>query len=192
MSKKKRETSDIEKALKTIQFGVEERAINAAAAKLHSCLEPRMRGFIFGRLDRADAEDVLQETMKGIFKGLFQIKGLSDESLFAWCYAIARNKINDHLRKHISRRIEPLPPEEIAKYVEESQQSQPLSPRDKLDCEYAMDLLAKSKPECREYLWNRFMADMDYFSMAKMYEVNADTMRMRINRCLETARELLS
>lgn len=179
------------RALSTIQFSVEEDAVVAASKRLYVCLAPKLRGFIFGRIHANDASDVFQETMKGIFGGICKFQGQSERSLLAWSYTIARNKINDHLRRHCSRRLEPLPDEEISEYVGASEKTEPLSAKDKLDCEFAMKLLKKAAPECHEYLWNRYMADMEYWDMATMYEVESDTMRMRIMRCLKTARALL-
>ncbi len=192
MCAKRLKKSEMLQALSTIQWNVEEDAVVAASERLYVCLAPDLRAFIYGRIHANDAADVFQEAMKGIFGGICKFQGGSEKSLLAWCYRIARNKINDHLRKHISRRLEPIPDEEIEKYVEESGKTQPLSEKDKLDCEYAMKLLKKADPECHEYLWNRYMADMEYWDMGTMYEVNSDAMRMRITRCLETARTLLS
>jgi DNA-directed RNA polymerase specialized sigma24 family protein len=84
---------------------------------------------------------VLQEVLKSIATSLKRFEGNSTEAFWAWCYRIARNRLNDHFRKKASDRLQPMPLEELWQLVESSAQASPLSPADKHDLDYAMKLL---------------------------------------------------
>ncbi len=113
-------------------------------------IEPDLRLFIFGSVRPEAAEDVLQEVLKGITTSLKNFTGSSKEEFWAWCYRIARNKVNDQYRKQANDRLRPMPPEELWQLVEASAKTDPLNTGDRLDLQYAMSLLADSKPECRD------------------------------------------
>jgi len=59
----------------------------------------RIHNFAFARLrNRADAEEVVQETFTAVFKSIDAYRGQS--SLLAWIYGIAKNTINNQLRRN--------------------------------------------------------------------------------------------
>jgi RNA polymerase sigma-70 factor (ECF subfamily) len=60
-------------------------------------LEDRLRPFIQKRVaGEADAEDVLQEVLLRVYRGIGRLE--EEERFDAWMYRIARNAITDHLR----------------------------------------------------------------------------------------------
>lgn len=67
----------------------------------------RVHNFAYARLrNRADAEEVAQETFVSVFRSLDSFAGRS--SLLSWIYGIAKNTVNNHLRRAraIDQRIE--------------------------------------------------------------------------------------
>lgn len=60
-------------------------------------LTTRLRPFIQRRVSDADADDVLQDVLLRMHKGLAQLR--DREQLPAWMFRIARNAIADHLRR---------------------------------------------------------------------------------------------
>ena len=112
--------------------------------------------------------------------------------MWAWCYRIARNKVNDHLRKQSSDRLQPMEPEELWQLVETSAQSNPLSAEDRIDLEHALKLLAEAKPECSEFLWQHFVIGLDYSELAEERNMSYDNVRMKIGRCLGEAQTLMA
>jgi DNA-directed RNA polymerase specialized sigma24 family protein len=76
--------------------------------------------------------------------------------------------------------------------VESSAHVSPLSPADRHDLEYAMSLLDNSKPECREFLWRHFVFGLDYAEIAEEQNVSYDAARMKIGRCLDEVKSLVS
>jgi RNA polymerase sigma-70 factor (ECF subfamily) len=58
----------------------------------------RVYGYTYSRLrNRADAEEVTQETFTAVFRSIDAYRGRS--SLLSWIYGIAKNTANNHLRR---------------------------------------------------------------------------------------------
>jgi DNA-directed RNA polymerase specialized sigma24 family protein len=85
-----------------------------------------------------------------------------------------------------------MPHEEILDLVDASEQAEPMTAADRHDLEYALKLLDGSKPECRDYLWNHYVIGFDYGEIAEEQNLNYDNVRMKIGRCLEEAKSLVS
>jgi RNA polymerase sigma factor (sigma-70 family) len=161
------------------------------AGFIHASIEGDLRLFILRKVHPSANEDVLHEALKAIVINLSAFRGKTDAQFFAWCYRIARNKANDQLRKQSTDRIKPLPEEELWRLVEATAEYEPLSPADKLDLEYAMKLLMKSKPACCDFLWNYYVIGLDYAEIADEFKSKYNAVRMKIQRCLDTARKLM-
>ena len=162
------------------------------AEEVFRLIEPDLRFFVFSAIQPPVAQDVLQEILKSIATSMKKFEGSSNKEFWAWCYRIARNRLNDHFRKKASDRLQPMPPEELWQLVESSAQASPLSPADKHDLEYAMKLLTASKPECHDYLWKHFVFGLDYAEIAEERNLNYDNVRMKIGRCLDEAKSLVA
>jgi RNA polymerase sigma factor (sigma-70 family) len=130
--------------------------------------------------------------LKGITISLKNFKGDADKIFWGWCFTIARNKVNDHLRKVVNELAQPYPPDELGRLVEASALTTPLSPEDRHDLDYALKLLDRSKPECRDYLWKHFVVGLKFTEIAEEQNVSDDSVRMKINRCLETVKALVA
>jgi RNA polymerase sigma-70 factor (ECF subfamily) len=58
----------------------------------------RVFAFVFSRVrDRADAEELTQESFTAVFRSIASYSGRS--SPLAWIYGIAKNNVNNHLRR---------------------------------------------------------------------------------------------
>jgi len=58
----------------------------------------RVHNFAYARMrNRADAEEVVQETFTAVFRSIDAYRGQS--SLLSWIYGIAKNTVNNHLRR---------------------------------------------------------------------------------------------
>lgn len=162
------------------------------AEEIFRLIEPDLRFFVFSAIQPPAAQDVLQEVLKGVTTGMKKFDGGSNEEFWGWCYRIARNKLNDYFRKKATDRLQPMPPEELWQLVESSAQASPLSPADKHDLEYAMQLLTGSKPECRDYLWRHYVFGLAYAEIAEEQNISYDNARMKIGRCLDEAKSLVA
>lgn len=156
-------------------------------------VEPAIRFFIFKAIDSPhDAQDVLQVALKSIATSLVEFKCKTNDQFWAWCYSIARRRLYDFYRKKASNRLQPMPEEEFQNLLESSAEGSPLSPADKLDLDYALGLLIRSKPACYDYLWNHYVIGLDFSEIAEEQNLTKDNVRMRIGRCLELAHTLVS
>lgn len=145
---------------------------------------------VFSAIGQPAAEDVLQDIMQAIITSLPKFAGNSHGELWAWCHRIARNKINDHLRKKMRERAEPTPPEELVRLADT--QDSALSAADRLDLEAALRMLIEAKPECHALLWNYFVLGLGYDDIATENEASYDSVRMKVGRCLELAQTLVN
>jgi RNA polymerase sigma factor (sigma-70 family) len=161
------------------------------AEEIFRMIEPDLRLFVFGAIRPPAAEDVLQEVLKAAATGMKKFAGGTNEEFWAWCYRIARNKLNDHYRMKATDREQPMPQDELWQLVEASGDNSPLAAGVRDDLEYAMKLLTASKPECYDYLWKHFVFGLDYGVIAEEQHLSYDNVRMKIGRCLEEAKSLL-
>jgi RNA polymerase sigma factor (sigma-70 family) len=162
------------------------------AEEIFRLIEPDLRFFVFSAIQPPAAQDVLQEVLKSITTSLKKFEGDTDKEFWAWCYRIARNRLNDHFRQKASDRLQPMPQDELWQLVETSAQATPLTAADRHDLEYAMNLLASSKPECRDYLWKHYVIGLAYGEIAEEQNLNYDNVRMKIGRCLDEAKSLVA
>jgi len=162
------------------------------AEQIYHAIKSPLHDFIFGRLKHHASQDVFQETLNAVTASLAKFRGDSDGEFWKWCFSIARNKVNDHLRKQESDRLQPMEPEELWQLVETSTQNSPLSAEDRLDLQHALKILAEAKPECSEFLWQHFVLGLDYSELAEERQISYDNVRMKIGRCLGTAQELMA
>ncbi len=183
---------EVIKLVKTYRLteGIAERV--RLAEEIFRLIEPELRFFVFSAIRPPAADDVFQEVLKAVATGMRKFAGGTNEEFWAWCYRIARNKLNDHFRRQATERLQTMPQDELWELVESSAQVSPLSPADRHDLEYAMKLLTSSKPECYEYLWKHFVFGLAYGEIAEERNVSYDSVRMKIGRCLDEAKSLLS
>lgn len=164
------------------------------ADAIFSRIEPELRRYVESKIRPQFADDVLQETLKATVISLPTFSGQTSDDFMRWCRGIARHKIHDQYQDNAkgSERFQALPPEEIAELIGLSVAATPLATGERLDLDYAMKLLAESKPECGEYLWKRIAFNFSLVEIAEELELDYDTTRMRVKRCLDTVRELVA
>jgi RNA polymerase sigma-70 factor (ECF subfamily) len=74
------------------------RADQGDFALLYDRYFPRIYAFAYGRLrNHADTEEVVQETFMAVFRSIDAYRGQS--SLLSWIYGIAKNTVNNHIRR---------------------------------------------------------------------------------------------
>jgi RNA polymerase sigma factor (sigma-70 family) len=162
------------------------------AEEIFRLIQPDLRFFVFSSISHEAAEDVMQEILKAIATSLKKFEGGTAKEFWAWSYRIARNKLNDHYRSKAADRMQPTPPEELWQMMELSAQDAPISPAVRHDLDYAIKLLTAAKPECNELLWRHYVTGLDYAEIAEERDLNYDNVRMKIGRCLEEAKSLVS
>jgi len=183
---------DLIKLVKTYRLtaGLAERI--RLAEEIFRLIEPDLRFFVFSSVAHHAAQDALQEILKAVATSMKKFEGGTVKEFWAWCYRIARNKLNDYYRDKAADRMQPMPPEELWQMMELSAQEAPMTPAVRHDLEYAMNLLTASKPECYDFLWRHFVIGLDYGDIAEERNMSYDNVRMKIGRCLDEAKSLVS
>lgn len=153
---------------------------------------PDLHLFVFSKVAQHSAEDVFQEVLVAVATSLKKFQGGTEKEFWAWCYAIARRRLADHFRKQAADRLTPVPPSDLWQMMDISAQVMPMTAEIKHDLEYAMKLLINSKPECYEFLWNHFVFDLDYADIAEDKGISYDAARMKVGRCLDEVKALVS
>jgi RNA polymerase sigma factor (sigma-70 family) len=184
--------SDLIKLVRTYRLtaGLAERL--RLADEIFRLIEPDLRVFVFSGVSPDAAKDALQEVLRAIAISLKNFRGDTEKEFWAWCYRIARNKINDHFRSKAADRTHPVAPDELWQLMEASAQNAPISPAVRHDLEHAIKLLTAAKPECSELLWRHFVIGLDYAEIAEERNITYDNARIKIGRCLEEAKSLVS
>jgi RNA polymerase sigma factor (sigma-70 family) len=183
---------DLIKLVRTYRFaaGLSERI--RLAEDIFLIIEPNLRLFVFSKISNDSAQDALQEVLKAVATSLKQFKGDTEKEFWAWCYRIARNKLNDQFRKQYADRMQPTAPEELWRMMELTSQDAPITAQTRHDLDYAIKLLTASKPECYDLLWNHYVIGLDYAELAEERGLQYDAIRMKVGRCLEEAKSLVS
>lgn len=109
----------------------------AAFTALYERYYQRIYSFSFLRLrNHADSEEVVQETFTSVFRSIDAFHGKS--SILSWIYGIAKNTVNNHIRRSVAReqRVQRAERELVRNHV----WSSPSTPEE----EYSMQRCAES------------------------------------------------
>jgi len=160
------------------------------ADELTLAVAPDVDRYIRSRYRGNNVEDIVQETLFAMTKGLTRFRGEADRDFMNWCFGIARHKEADEVRDLKPGRRVSLSDEEIWRAVEASAVEEPISADERMDFENVIRLVAIVKPPCDEFLRNRKMG-MHYAEIGRKHGISADAARQAVNRCMELARKLL-
>ena len=152
---------------------------------------PALRQFICAPTRPDLAEDAFQETLLALATRAGQCRARTESEVWKWCYQVARNKMADQWRHAGGAETVSLEIEAVRRAVEASGGEERISHDEREELEYAMGLLAAVKPPCVDYLWEAFALNSTYVEMGALHGHSASAMRMKVNRCLALARELV-
>ena len=156
------------------------RAVAADAA-----LHPALQRFIEGRLrDRSDSEDLVQETFLRLYD-YSRTRTVADVGAF--CFAVARNLIRDHLRR---RRVLPAmeePSEEIACPAPRADEI--LAYRERV--EVLRQALHVMPPLRREVFLRRRLDEQDVATVAEALGLGRSAVEKHVSRAVADLRRAL-
>ncbi len=153
---------------------------------------PESTAFLHRHCPKDQVEPLLNDILIAIALGLDRVRGKDEKQFWRWCYQIARNKLADLHEGINADPTLPFDPKDLAETIEASATHTPLSAGERLDLEYALDLLRAAKPPCVGYLWDHYILGLDYTELGHLYGLSPDAMRMQVKRCLVLANELLT
>jgi RNA polymerase sigma-70 factor (ECF subfamily) len=153
----------------------------------------RVYTFSFARLrNHADAEEVVQETFISVFRSIDAYRG--DASLISWIYGIARNTVNNQLRRRKTQeqRMEQARPE----LMRTSRSGLVGSPEDQLalqrSAEVVKDRLSSVADWQAEVFVLRHMENLSIGEIAKRMSRSHDSIRSSLYRVKRLVVEAVS
>jgi len=169
-----RELSDEEVIKKVLagEIAIYEKIVNRYQQKLR-----RLAGFYFR--DDLAVEDIVQETLVGVYKNLGKFK--ADKKFAVWLFVIARNKVMDELRRR--RKLLPLfenipVKEEEVFGIEEA---------DRIKLQNGLNKLpTKQNQAIRLY----YFADLSYQEISRRLKLPVNTIRSHLKRGKERLKTL--
>lgn len=162
--------------------------------EFEALIEPhydRLYFYILGEVrDKELAEDLLQSTMESAWKSLDQLR--NRESAYAWCIAIARNKINRFYRmqntsKRSNKGYTELKTIDNLEALQDDILSEIIA---KENWETVESALSQVKETNQTVLRMRLIADMSCKEIAQCLDMNCSTVRSRYARGLMQLRDL--
>jgi RNA polymerase sigma-70 factor (ECF subfamily) len=159
-----------------------------AFERLFRSYAPRVFRFAMMHLNnRAQAEEVVQETMIALWKSAKSYRSQSRVS--SWVLGIARNKALDRVR---ARRREP----EFVRERFDGRASARATPeqvaRQEIQAERVRQALGQLSPEHREVMVLAFYHDLSYSEIAQMLGCPEGTVKSRVYYAKEQLKKLLS
>ncbi len=143
----------------------------------------RVYSFAFARLrNRADTEEVVQESFTAVFRSIDAYRGQS--TLLCWIYGIAKNNVNNHLRRAKSHemRVERAEPGMVmgAASLDASTPEDHLSLRRYQDS--VTQLLASVASWQSEVFWLRHVENLTIGEISERVERSNDAVRSSLYR----------
>ncbi len=144
-------------------------------------ITPKLYGYLINTLkDKSLADDILQNTWTKAIEALpeFENRGYGFK---AWLFSIARNEMRMHWRKD-GREV--AYDENLHDVYENDKGGE-----DKIFIEQTIKKLSAGD---QELIHLRYIADLSFLEIAKLLNINPVTARVKINRALGRAREILN
>jgi RNA polymerase sigma factor (sigma-70 family) len=155
------------------------------AEKIAIALSPKLQLFIRLRCPEEQAEDILQETLVAISRGMDEVEV---GHFKAWCYAIASHKRANFFKRESKRPLEFLPPDELEEILHREAEDDPLEADEEQDLDYALKLLAEVSADCVECVSLHFLARLTYREIAQIWNSTEGAVGIKVRRCCEAAR----
>jgi RNA polymerase sigma-70 factor (ECF subfamily) len=143
----------------------------------------RIFGFVYTRVgNRADAEEIAQETFVAVFRSLESYRGQS--TLLSWIYGIAKNTVNNAMRRARtqSQRLEDMGPEELGP----SRSLESCNPEERLSLHRCADAIGEQLASVAEWQSEIFVMrhvhDLSIREISERTERSSDAIRSSLYR----------
>ena len=149
--------------------------------ELHKALShPLISFFVFrGQVNQWEAEDIYQETIVKIIKGIGSVR--DNKKFRSWCWQIARNTLIDHFRKF----------DKYDQALKETSMNDKIFEKDiehpKEETETREECVSKGIQE-----FGKIMPERAYVIQLKMNEVSIETISERIGRTAAATKQYVS
>ena len=153
---------------------------------------PAMEKFIARRLRSDLVEDACQETLIAIATGLEHVTAKTDQACWGWCYGIALHKSTNQWRAAGKHPALSLDLSEVQEGLEAVMREESIPAGERLDQDWALQMLKALKPPCADLLWERHGLGLSFAQIGEMHGLTPAAARMAVNRAMASARELLA
>jgi len=166
---------------------------NAACDVVIRMISPELHLYLCSRLEPAWVEDVHQEVLIGVATGLRGFRGTTEPEFWGWCFGIAHHKVCDAVsrKQRTKERFVSVDEEQLRRAVEVASAGQALPQEEAAEVDEALCVLARLGEPCAGLLRLRYLVGLSYEAVGMAYGLSPDAARMKVNRCLDRARELL-
>ncbi len=165
----------------------------AACDEVIRTISPKLHLYLCSELEPAWVEDVHQEVLIGVATGLRGFRGTTEPEFWGWCFGIARHKVCDAVsrKQRTKERFISVDEEQLRRAVEVTAAGQALPQEEAAEVEEALFVLARLGEPCAGLLRLRYLVGLSLEAVGMAYALSPDAARMKVNRCLDRARELL-
>lgn len=170
-------------------------------ANLHNRLYSKVYSFVNLRVrDKEEAKDIVQDVFLKAYSSWSKVPDEATARNFL--YLIARQRMIDLWRSAKHRLQGELSnnsnsdsslPEYLGEDFDSLESGEKLPEdifQESENRQKAIELLNKLKPEERELLTLRFLEELEYIELAKIFETSEDNMRQRVSRALQNIRKV--
>lgn len=162
---------------------VQAKTDDQAFTALYDFYFPKIYSFVFKRTgSREVTEDIVSTTFIKVFTGLKTFQAKNENSLAAWLYRIAGNKLIDYYRSQGRKPVINI--DSIAEPVDSSQNPH-LELISQLNREVIQKVLASLPARDQQILHLKFFADLDNVEIAQTLEIKANNVGVCLFRALK-------
>jgi RNA polymerase sigma factor (sigma-70 family) len=163
-----------------------------AISRLYEAHAPAMLGFFMRRTYEPEAAvDLVAETFAAAFEDRARFRGIGEQELLAWLYAIARHRAADFRRRGLVERraLARLGFQRRPLTDQEYERVEQLAGLESIRRQLTIGLQGLGAPQ-REVLQLRILEERPYSEVARALGVSEQTARARVSRALRALREL--
>lgn len=147
-----------------------------------TALRPKLWARVRALSDEGAAEDILQEVWLSLFRSIHRFQGTTEGQVLGFCYAIARNRCADYVRKRSKQPQLPFSVDEMETALQTAEDSNQVSAPVQTDFNNLFQKLLKLHPEELGCLYDHIFLGKSHQEMAAEYGTSKDAIRMRIER----------
>lgn len=164
----------------------------AIATDLVIEVRPRLWYFLASKCSQLDdVDDLCQEALAGIASKLHQCDQETDSGVRGWCYAIAKNKFMDYLRRKYAKPTSALDLALMSELVDDADEARRTTDEVREQAMFALELIRASDPEDAALVHSRYFDELTYNKLALVLGSTPDAVRMKVGRALEKAEKLV-
>ena len=154
--------------------------------RIYLSVREDLKVFVAGKVPALDFDDVVQDVVIQIFRGLRGFRGELKKEFYGWFYAIARARISKYYQNR-PRNVDLPDFDLLSKIIEESGH---ISDSDKIAFKDALEVLSKIDPECAKLLYERHFLGFCNGEIGETWGISEDAARKRVARCEESIPEI--